>query len=82
MYSTSYTVAIAAMLAVYLLLDTIIIVRTGRVPGLFRGRLAPRLPRGPLTRKGQPGRFKAYVIGNVAVFLLAVTYMAAALMFP
>lgn len=80
MHSTPYTLAIAAVLAAYVALDTIIIVRTGRVPGLFRGRLAPRQPYGPVTRKGRPGRFRAYVIGNVAVFLMAIGYIAAVLL--
>jgi hypothetical protein len=82
MHSTLYTLVIAAVLAVYLLLDTIMVVRTGRVPGLFHGRLAPRQPYGPVTRKGRPGRFKAYVVGNIAVFLMAIGYIAAALLFP
>jgi len=82
MHSTPYTLAIAAVLAVYVLLDTIMAIQRGRVPGLFRGRLAPRQPYGPVTRKGRPGRFKAYIGGNIAVFVMAVAYLAAALIFP
>jgi hypothetical protein len=81
-HSTPYTLAIAVVLAAYLLPDTIIIIRTGKAPGLFRGRLAPRQPYGPVTRKGRPGRFRAYLIGNVAVLSMAIGYIAAALIFP
>ena len=81
MHSMPYTIAIAGVLALYLLLDTIVIVRTGHVPGLFRGRLAPRMPYGPITRKGRPNRFWVYVGSNITVLLMATGYIATVLIF-
>jgi len=44
MHSTPLTMLIAAVLATFLFLDTIIILRTGQIPGLLRGRLKQRQP--------------------------------------
>ncbi len=81
MHSTTITLVIAAVLATFLFLDTIIILRTGHIPGLFRGRLKQRQPYGPVTRMGRPGRFWSYVAGNVAVFALATAYIAVSVIF-
>jgi hypothetical protein len=81
MHSTITTLTIAAVLVTFLCLDTIIILRTGRIPGLFRGRLRQRQPYGPVTRKGRPQRFWLYVAGNVAVFALATAYIVVSMFF-
>ena len=82
MHSTPLTMLIAAVLALFLFVDTIIILHTGHIPGLLRGRLKQRQPYGPVTRKGRPQRFWSYVAGNVAVFAMATTYIAMSLIFP
>ena len=82
MHATPLTLLIAAALAMIVFLDTIIILRTGHTPGLFRGRLKQRQPYGPVTRKGRPKRFWSYVAGNVAVFVMAMAYIAATVIFP
>jgi hypothetical protein len=81
MHATTITLIVAAVLATFLFLDTLIILRTGHIPGLLRGRLKQRQPYGPVTRKGRPQRFWSYVVGNVAVFALATAYIAIRLLF-
>jgi hypothetical protein len=82
MHSTPLTMLIAAVLATFLFVDTIVILRTGHTPGLLRGRLKQRQPYGPVMRKGRPQRFWSYVAGNVAVFAMATAYIAMSLIFP
>jgi hypothetical protein len=68
MQTSPVTLLIAATIAIYVLLDTIVILRTGHTPGLFRKR-------GPVTRSGRPQLFWSYVTGNVAVFIMAAGYI-------
>jgi hypothetical protein len=70
------SLAPAVALAVYLTLDTPIIVRTGRAPGLFYKFLRYRQMHGPVTRARRPQRHRAYVLGNVAVLAQCVVYVA------
>jgi hypothetical protein len=67
--------------ATYLFADTIVILRTGHIPGLFRGRLQHRMLYGPITKKSRPQRFWIYVLSNVAVLVLALMYIALSLFF-
>ncbi len=70
------TLLIAAVLTVYLTLDTALILQTGRTPGLFYKYLRYRQRYGPITRKGRPQRFRIYVFGNVIVLVTCLTYVA------
>ena len=70
------TVLLAAAITVYLTVDTALILRTGKTPGLFYKHLRYRQRSGPVTRKGRPQRFRAYVFGNVIVLLLCIAYLA------
>jgi hypothetical protein len=70
------TVLLAVAITVYLTLDTALILQTGKTPGLFYKYLRYRQRSGPITRKGRPQRFWAYVIGNVTVLALCIGYLA------
>ena len=73
------TLLIAAVLTVYLTLDTALILQTGKTPGLFHKYLRYRQRHGPITRKGSPRRFWIYVIANAIALLMCLTYVAWAL---
>jgi len=74
--------AFVVALAVYLTVDTAVIVRTGRAPGLLYKRLRYRQMYGPVTRAGRPRRYWAYVFGNVVLAALCVAYVGWVLLFP
>jgi hypothetical protein len=73
------TFLIAAVLTVYLTLDTAFILQTGKTPGLFYKYLRYRQRYGPITRKGRPRRFWIYVFGNLTALVLCLAYVAWAL---
>ena len=75
MHNIPPTVLIAVAITIYLTLDTALILQTGKTPGLFYKYLRYRQRSGPITRKGRPQRFWAYVIGNVTVLALCVGYL-------
>jgi hypothetical protein len=70
------SLALAVALAIYLTLDTAIIVRTGRAPGRFRQFLRYCQMHGPVSRARGPQRYWAYVFGNVADLTQCVVYVA------
>jgi hypothetical protein len=70
------TVLLASAITVYLTVDTALILRTGKTPGLFYKHLRYRQRSGPITRKGRPQRFWSYVFGNAIVLMLCVVYLA------
>jgi len=72
-------VLLAAAITVYLTVDTILVLRTGKTPGLFYKHLRYRQRYGPITRKGRPRHFWAYVIGNAIILLLCIGYLTWAL---
>jgi hypothetical protein len=76
------TLLIAAVLTVYLTLDTVVILQTGKTPGLFYKYLRYRRRYGPITRKGNPRRFWIYIFGNLAVLVMCIAYLAWALISP
>jgi hypothetical protein len=80
MHNVSVTFLIAVVLALYLTLDTISILRSGRTPGVFYKYLRYRQVRGPMTRKGNPRRFWAYIFGNVVGLMLCFAYLVWALL--
>ena len=75
MKNISPIVPLAAAISVYLALDTMIILRTGKTPGLFYKHLRYRQRYGPITRKGRPRHFWAYAIGNAIILLLCIGYL-------
>jgi hypothetical protein len=81
MHSTPIILVLGTLGAIYLIVDMIIVLRTGHIPGLFRRQLLHRMTRGPVTRKGRPQLFRSYVIGNVAAIVMVIGYLAAALIF-
>jgi hypothetical protein len=75
------TFLIAAALTVYLTLDTALILKTGKTPGLFYKYLRYRQRHGPITRKGRPRGFWIYVFANALALVMCLAYVAWAL-FP
>jgi hypothetical protein len=73
------TLLIAAVLTIYLTLDTALILQTGKTPGLFYKYLRYRQRYGPFTGKGSPRRFWIYVFANVIALVTCLTYVAWAL---
>jgi hypothetical protein len=69
-------VLLAAAITVYLIADTIRVLRTGKTPGLFHKHLRHRQRTGPVTRKGRPRLFWGYVIGNAIILLLCFGYLS------
>jgi len=80
MHNGSVSFLIAVVLALFVTLDTISILRSGRTPGVLHKYLWYRQIRGPMTRKGNPQRFWAYVFGNVAVQVMCLAYIVWALL--
>jgi hypothetical protein len=70
------TLLLATVLTVYLTLDTALILKTGKTPGLFYKYLRYRQRRGPITRKGRPRRFWIYVFSNVLALVMCLGYVA------
>ena len=81
MHSTPIILVLGTVGATYLLVDLIIVLRTGHIPGLFRRQLLHRMSRGPVTKKGRPRLFRSYLIGNAAAIVMVIGYLAAALIF-
>jgi hypothetical protein len=70
------TLLIATVLTVYLTLDTALILKTGKTPGLFYKYLRYRQRHGPITRKGRPRRFWIYVFSNALALVMCLAYVA------
>jgi hypothetical protein len=73
------TVLLAVAIALYLAVDTALILQKGRTPGLFYKFLRYRQRSGPITLKGRPQRFRSYVFANATVLALCILYLAWAL---
>ena len=82
MQNVSHSVLLAATLAVYLSLDTVVILQTGKTPGLFHKYLRHSQRFGPITREGRPRLYRNYVFGNVTVLMLCIVYVVWALFSP
>jgi hypothetical protein len=76
MQNNPATFLLAAALTFYLTLDTVVILQTGKTPGLFYKYLRYRQRRGPATRKGSPRRYWSYIIGNLTVLVMCIAYVA------
>ena len=68
--------AFAVMLALYLLIDLILCLSTGRVQSPFRGRRVPRFIRGRITRRGRPERYWSYVGLSSSILIITAGYIA------
>lgn len=81
MQNVSHTVLLAATLAVYLSMDTVVILQRGKTPGLFYKYLR-RQRFGPITREGRPRLYWNYAFGNVTALMLCIVYVVWALFSP